>query len=51
MDWLINILLVVGLGLVGVMLYQVFGLPAVIGFAGGCCIAVALVLEMRRPGK
>lgn len=48
-DWLINILIVVGLGLVGLGLYLVFGPPAVIGLAGGCCIAAAWVLEMRRP--
>lgn len=51
MDWLINVLLVVGLGLVGLMLYLLFGAPAAVGFAGGCCIGVAVVLEMRRPGK
>lgn len=42
----IDILVLVGLLLVGVAVYLAFGLPAALGYAGAALIVVAVVLAL-----
>lgn len=51
MGWLIDILVLLGLVAIGYVIFQSWGLTALIGYIGGICLMVAALLVLRRDGE
>lgn len=47
MAYLGDLLILIGLILLGMSVHVIFGLPALVGYLGGLCIVFGLVIELR----
>jgi len=48
LDWLIDLLILVGLLAIGWTIWATLGITAVVGYVGGLCLSVGLLLIWRR---
>lgn len=47
LDWLTDVLILVGVAAIGWAMYMAHGAPAVVGYVGGLCLALAGLVTWR----